>query len=67
MNIIEEIDKKMDQLAAMMESNHHLNHPDEVKNHIESISKFWNMLNDDDRGYIQCARFALEERREWKV
>lgn len=67
MNIVEKIKERMNTLADLMESNRHLTHPEEVEAHIATISKFWSSLNDLDRDYINCARFAIEEKREWRV
>jgi len=49
-----------------MECNYHLTNPNDVSNHIESISKFWSILNEEDIDYIQAARMAIEEKMEWK-
>jgi hypothetical protein len=49
----------------MMDSNFHLNKPDEVSSHISSISKFWSVLSEEDRDYIEGAKYALEEKAVW--
>lgn len=33
---------------------------------IESISKFWRILTDEEKDFIQVARIALLEQHEWK-
>ena len=48
----------MDQLQAWMESNYHLDHAEEVYEHTLNISKFWSVLTEEDREYIQCAQDA---------
>ena len=55
----------MDELEHMMDSNLHLDDPDKVTNHISSISKFWSVLSEEDRDYIEGARYALEEKAVW--
>jgi len=50
-----------------MEGNHHLENPDDVLDIIESVSKFWSVLSEEDRDYIHGARYAIEEKMEWKL
>jgi hypothetical protein len=39
--------------------------PDKVLEIIASITKFWTVLGDEDRDYLNAAKFALEEQRPW--
>ena len=57
----------MDQLQEWMESNYHLEHADEVYDHTLSVSKFWSVLSEEDRDYIQATQMACEEKLEWKL
>ena len=61
------IKERMDQLQEWLESNYHLNNPDEVMELISSVSKFWSVLQDEDKDYIHGAQHAIEEKIEWKV
>ena len=61
------INTRMDQLQKWMESNHHLEHPDQVEMLIYSISKFWSVLSDEDKDYIHCSKYAIEEKSKWEV
>ena len=63
----QKIKVRMDQLQAWMESNYHIEHPEEVEEHIQTVSKFWSALSEEDRDYIQGARYAIEEKMEWNV
>lgn len=63
----EKINSRMDQLQKMMESNLHLKDPIGVSNHIDSVSKFWSALSEEDRDYIHGARFALGSKAKWNV
>lgn len=65
--IHQKIKERMDQLQEWMEGNHHLQNPDDVLDLIDSVSKFWIALQDEDRDYIHGARYAIEEKMEWKV
>ena len=57
----------MDILQNWMEANYHLQRPEVVLEHIETVSKFWSVLSDEDRDYIHGARYAIEEKQEWNV
>lgn len=59
------INKRMDILQTWMEGNYHLKRPEAVLEHISTISKFWSALSEEDREYIECARYAIEEKTEW--
>ncbi len=61
------INERMDILQNWMESNYHLKRPEVVKEHIESISKFWSVLSEEDRDYVQGCQYAIEENIEWKL
>jgi len=57
----------MNQLQSMMEANTHLDKQHEVIEHIESVSKFWSVLNDEDKDYIHAARYAIEYQTKWEI
>lgn len=38
----------------------------EVYKLTESVSKFWPILSDEEKDFIQAARIAILEQREWK-
>lgn len=67
MSLRDKINERMDELQKLMEGNEHLSNPDKVELLIGSVSKFWSALNEEDRDYIHGARYALEEKVEWKV
>jgi hypothetical protein len=61
---------RMDQLQAWMEDNHHIKDNDsnmEVWDHCLNLSKFWSILNDEDKDYVDCAKDAVLERKRWNV
>lgn len=60
------INERMDILQNWMENNYHLKRPEVVKEHIESVSKFWSVLSEEDRDYIQGCQYAIDEKIEWK-
>lgn len=63
----EKINQRMDILQMWMEKNYHLQRPEVVSEHIASVSKFWSVLSEEDRDYIQCSQHAIEEQTEWNV
>jgi 5,10-methenyltetrahydromethanopterin hydrogenase len=67
MKLREKITQRMDDLQRMMENNIHLINPDKVAIQISSVSKYWSVLDDEDRDYIHGARHALEEKTEWRI
>lgn len=67
MSLQNKIKERMDILQDMMEDNVHIDSPDIVEEHITTVSKFWSVLSEEDRDYIHGARYAIEEKLEWKV
>ena len=57
----------MDILQGWMEENYHLKRPQVVEEHIQTITKFWSIMSDEDKDYIHGCRYAIEENTEWKV
>jgi len=53
------INQRMDVLQAWMEVDYHLRNPKVVYDHTLTISKFWSVLSEEDREYIQCAQDAI--------
>lgn len=67
MDLKEKITLRLDTLQNLMESNYHLQDPDKVYELTLKISKFWSILSEEDREYVQCAQSAIEDKIEWKV
>lgn len=65
--IDQKINDRLDQLQQMMETQKHIEDPELVLEHIGTITKFWSILSDEDKDYIECARWAVEENKEWNV
>ncbi len=62
------INKRMDILQTWMEEDYHMKRPQVVYDHTLTISKFWSVLSEEDREYIQCAQDAITEKStiSWK-
>jgi len=54
------IDQRMEILQAWMEVDYHMKRPAVVYDHTLRISKFWSVLSEEDKEYIQCAQDAIE-------
>jgi hypothetical protein len=65
--IEQKIKQRMDILQSWMESNYHLKRPEVVLEHIETVSKFWSVLQEEDTDYIQGCRYAIDKQMKWNV
>ena len=65
MNLKEKIQVRLDQLEMLMYKNYHLENPDEVYNQTLQISKFWSILSEEDRDFVQGCQSSIEEGWEW--
>jgi len=66
-HMLKTISNKMDHLQQLMESNAHLDRPEYVEDVISWVTKYWTILSEEDKDYIEGARYAIEERMEWKL
>lgn len=67
MSLKRTIEERLDKLQTYMESNAHLKNSDIVYELTLSISKFWSVLDEEDREYVQMAQTAIEERLQWNI
>lgn len=67
----EKIKTRLDELEASLKAGKHLlEHASEeeileVYKLTENISKFWRILTDDDKDFVQTARIAILEQKPW--
>jgi len=66
-NLKTKIDARLNHLQQLMEGQAHIDRPEYVQDVIGSITKFWTALDEADRDYIECSKYALEKRLEWNV
>jgi uncharacterized protein YydD (DUF2326 family) len=59
------IQARLDQLEMLMYENYHLKNPDEVYNQTLHISKFWSILSEEDKDFVQAAQDSIKEGWEW--
>ena len=61
----ERIQYRLDQIEMLMYKNYHLKNPDEVYNQTLHVSKFWPILSEEDRDFIQGVQDSIEHGWEW--
>lgn len=69
MNLREKIKMRFDSLEADLKAGKHMGSIDErleVLDLFESISKFWSILDDSERDFLNAARYAIRDMTEWK-
>lgn len=68
--IKEKIKSRLSQLENDLKSGKHISdHGDDILEVfllIESISKFWSILSEGDKAFIQAAKYAIEEQKPWE-
>ena len=67
MSINVRIVERLDLLQKMLENNDHINNQSDTLELIASISKFWSILSEEDRDYIQAASQAVNEKIPWDI
>jgi len=66
MKLKEKIQVRLDQIEMLMKEDYHLKNPDEVYNQTLNVSKFWSILSEEDRDFIQGCQSSIEEGWSWK-
>lgn len=67
--IRQKIETRLDNLEVALKAGKHLKNGDEsleVHELIGSISKFWSILDDSERDFINASRYAIKEQKEWR-
>ena len=65
--IRQKIEQRMDDLENSLKMQTHLKESTAIGDLIESISKFYSILTEDQREFVQCARLAVLEQRHWNA
>lgn len=65
-NLREKIVKRIDEIEDLMNENRHLDDAEGMTDLIENVSKFWSVLSEEDRDFIQACQWAIEEKQVWK-
>ena len=59
--------QRMDALQGLMESNVHLDEPEQVIDLLDKIKFAWSALSEEDREYIECVEYAIETQSSWDI
>jgi len=59
--------QRMDALQRLMESNVHLDEPEQVIILLDRIKFAWSGLSEEDREYIECVEYAIETQSSWDI
>lgn len=62
----ERIQYRLDQIEMLMYEDYHLKNPDEVMLQTLNVSKFWSILSEEDRDFVQGVQSSIEEGWSWK-
>ena len=63
----DKLNQRMDALQRLMESNIHLDEPEQVIDCLSKIKFAWSTLSESDREYIECVEYAIETQSSWDV
>jgi uncharacterized protein YydD (DUF2326 family) len=61
LNLREKIQSRLDELESLMQTQTHLENPELVTETLESVTKFWSVLSEEEREFVSAARIALNE------
>ena len=61
----QKIQDRLDQIEMLMYENYHLKNPEEIMNQTLHVSKFWSILSEEDRDFVQGVQSSIEEGWEW--
>lgn len=62
----ERIQYRLDQIEMLMYQDYHLKNPDEVMLQTLNVSKFWSILSEEDRDFVQGVQSSIEEGWSWE-
>ena len=61
------VNKNLNQLEQSLLNQDHINTPIEFLIQLVSLSKYFHLMSDEDRDYVNCAKEALEDQIEWRI
>lgn len=66
MKLREKIENRIDQIEMLMYENYHLKNPKELYNQTLHVTKFWSVLSEEDRDFLQAVQSSIEEGWRWE-
>lgn len=64
--LLNKINLRLDKLESLLTNQQHLNNSEEALLLIDDVVKFWSVLEEDQKDFLDCARYAVEKQIEWK-
>ena len=65
--IRQRIEDRLNLIEQMLISQMHISDPDFAFETIATVSKFYSVLTEEQRDFINAARWAIDEQKEWKT
>jgi hypothetical protein len=62
----EKIKNRLDQIEMLVRKDYHIQNPEEMMLQTLNVSKFWSVLSEEDRDFIQAVQSSIEEGWSWK-
>jgi hypothetical protein len=60
------IQERLDKLEKLMKENKHIGHAEAAMDYTTDITKFWSVLSEEDRDFLQGVQHAIEEQIRWE-
>ena len=61
----QKITNRIDQIEMLVRQDYHLHNPEELMLQTLAVSKFWSVLSEEDREFIQAVQSSIEEGWSW--
>ena len=65
--IRQRIEERLNLLESMLTSQQHISDPPEVLDALASVSKFYSVLSEEQREFVQAARWATDNKTLWNA
>ena len=65
--IRQRIEERLNLLEPMLTSQRHISDPPEVLDALASVSKFYSVLSEEQREFVQAARWATDNKNLWNA
>lgn len=66
--IQEKVSSLMDEVQSMIEANSHLGDDiQKLEQLLSTASMYWKYMDDENRDYIHCVRYAIEHKERWDL
>jgi hypothetical protein len=63
--IRQRINSELDEIEAKMKAQTHLTNPQEIIYHVENVSKYFSIMNEDEKEFVGAVSYALRTKIRW--